>query len=212
MLTLYSALALGTILFFSSAEAFAPVGILKSSRLPATGSLNAIPETANNIESIVQSSDIILSKGDWGELAKSVVIVLAFGGGLIPSAIKANESMFGTLSGKRSGGDDGSDYVVSSGASGPALPGQALIFASEKIPLVDVIAIMGRIQSAEKICDWKTLPSTEQAATVQWLPRDMFKANIRKSKFNGWPVDPVSGGKVGFFCFEFHSLECICRW
>ena len=95
---------------------------------------------------MVQSSDILLSKADVGELAKSAGIVLLFGGGLIPAAIAANKAMIGTLSGNRAGGDDRLNYVADSGASGPALPGQALLFASEKIPLVDIIAIMGRIQ------------------------------------------------------------------
>jgi len=141
---------------------------------------------------------MILGEGSkYGEVVKSAFIVLLFGGGLIPAAIAANQAMIGTLRGARRGGDEGNDYIEDSGASGPPLPGQVLLFASEEVKLVDVIAILGRIQSAEKLCDWRTLPSTVQAPNVQWLPRDIYKANIRKAKFTGWPVDPSTGEPIG---------------
>jgi hypothetical protein len=177
-----------------------------STRSVAPPALNAAPEIFQALESTVQSSDLVLNKvttEDFGELAKSFFIVLLFGGGLIPAAIAANKSMIGTLSGKRAGGDDDrSKYVMESGASGPELPGQTLMFASEKIPLVDVIAIMGRIQGYQSIADWRNLPSTERSPNVMWLPRDMFKENIRKAKFLGWPVDPVTGQPIGGFELE----------
>ena len=122
---------------------------------------------------------------------------------IIPAAIAANKSLLGTLQGKRSGGDDAnSDYITSSGASGPALPGSALLFASETIPLVDIIAILGRIDGANSIADWKNLPSTKIEGVsptnpVMWLPRAMFKENIRKARFNGWPMDANTGEPIG---------------
>jgi len=190
-----------TLLLSSSVTAFAPIS---SSKLSAKKSLSAIPEgiqALDSITQITQSSDILLSKvtsENYGEVAKSVIIVLLVGGGLIPAAIVANASMIKTLSGKRAGGDDDrSNYISESGASGPALPGQALLFASEKIPLVDVIAIIGRINGYESIADWRNLPSTKQSANVFWLPRDMFKENMRNAKFLGWPTDPKTGEPIG---------------
>lgn len=189
------------LLCIASASAFAPASRGFS---PRTQQMSALPEPASlteNMESLVQSSDILMSKvEDYGEVVKSVLIVLLFGGGLIPAAIAANKSMISTLSGNRAGGDDRKNYVVDSGASGPPLKGQALIFANEEIPLVDIIAIIGRIQGYQSIADWKNLPSTQQAENVMWLPRDMFKENIRKAKFLGWPTDengePIGGADL----------------
>lgn len=187
------------LLLAASVQAFAPVAPV-SKALSATSNtpLRALPETLESIQHVAQSSDILLSMDEkLGQTIKSIFIVLLFGGGLIPAAIAANQAMIGTLSGNRAGGDDRTNYVADSAAAGPALPGQALLFASEEIPLVDIIAIMGRIQSYESIADWKKLPSTEQAANVMWLPRKQFKENIRNAKFNGWPVDPKTGEPVG---------------
>lgn len=192
---------LGCALLSASTKAFAPTAPKVSVPRPSTTTLTAVPELAGaDIDTVVQSSNVLLSKvtgEDFGELSKSVLIVLLFGGGLIPAAIAANKSLIGTLSGSRRGGDEGNDYVTDSGASGPPLPGQVLLFASEKVPLVDIIAIIGRIQSAEKLCDWRNLPSTQSSPNVMWLPRDMYKENIRKAKFTGWPVDPATGEPVG---------------
>ncbi len=198
---------LGCGLLSTAANAFAPaptasrVNVGRVSKPSTSTALPAVPDFAGtDMNNMIQSSNMLLSGvtgDDFGELAKSVVIVLLFGGGLIPAAIAANKAMVGTLQGKRRGGDSGDDYVTDSGASGPPLPGQALLFASETVPLVDIIAIMGRIESAEKLCDWRNLPSTEQSPNVMWLPRDMYKANIRKAKFNGWPVDPATGEPIG---------------
>jgi len=193
MVRLNSAFSLLGLSLLSSSNAFAPIA---STPRHSVGPLNALPE----IDSLIQSSNVLLSQvtsDDYGELAKSVVIVLLFGGGLIPAAIAANQAMIGTLRGKRAGGDDGSPYISDSGATGPALPGQALLFASDEIPLVDVIAILGRIQNADTMADWKNLPSTKTAASVMWLTRATYKANIRKAKFNGWPVDPSTGEPIG---------------
>lgn len=108
----------------------------------------------------------------------------------------------GTLTGSRRGGEDGStaDYIEDSGATGPELPNSSLLFASEKIPLVDIIAIVGRIQNKDSLCDWKNLQSVKDSTLstpVMWLPRKQFKENVRSSKFLGWPVDengePVGG-------------------
>lgn len=130
--------------------------------------------------------------------------------------------MIGTLIGSRRGGDDVLDetkdasksldptitdtknrqYVANSGASGPILPNSSLLFAQEDIPLVDVIAVLGRISDVNSIADWENLPSTrlENVSTTSppmWLPRGAFKVNMRKAKWLGWPVDPRTGEPVG---------------
>jgi len=156
----------------------------------------------------------IASPGAYTELAKTVVMGLAFGGGLIPATIGGNKAMMQTLTGKRKGGDNMadasernlngkmvSDYVEDSGASGDELPKSNLLFSKEKIPLVDVIAIIGRIDSVNSIADWKNLPSTkvpnlETAVPPMWLPRGAFKTNIRNAKFLDWPVD-ANGEPIG---------------
>ena len=191
------------ILLFSQVQAFAP---LSGSRAPSVAAppLRAIPESFESMQRVVESSNVLLGMDEkMGEFAKSAIIALAFGGGLIPAAIAANKAMIGTLSGTRAGGDDDSDYVSDSGASGPALPGQALLFASENIPLVDIVAVMGRIKDTETMADWRNLPSTASAPNVMWLPRAMFKQNIRKAKFTGWPVDPKTGGKFRYSTLLF---------
>jgi len=156
-----------------------------------------------------------------GELAKSIGIPLLFGGGLIPAAIIANKSMVGTLMKKRPEKPDltdieketyldptfgQADYVESSGATGKNLPGSGLLFAPEPIPLSDIIAIVGRMDgNAASVADWGNLPSTKlpnvsQTNPPMWLPRATFKANIRKAKFQGWPLDdkgrPVGGEEL----------------
>lgn len=167
--------------------------------------------------SALSSSGIILSKvEDTGEVVKAVLIVLLFGGGLIPASIAANKSMIATLSGgkkEQNVGDPKTSldptaaiaktYIESSGASGPELPNSALVFANEKIPLADVIAIVGRMANVDSVADWKNLPSTkldkisDTSNPPMWLPRATFKANIRAAKFGSWPVDPETGLPVG---------------
>ena len=39
-----------------------------------------------------------------------------------------------------------------------------------------------------------------------WLPRAMYKANIRKAKVTGWPVDPKTGGKLVDVIFKNWQL------
>lgn len=169
-------------------------------------SVQSLVTTATTTSNSLDSSDLMISllTGEkLGELAKSIVIVLLFGGGLIPAAIAANKALVGTLQGKRSGGDDANaDYISDSGATGPTLPGAALLFASEDIPLVDIIAILGRIQSVDSIADWKNLPSTKiegasKTNPVMWCTRAIYKDNMRKAKFVGWPVDVKTGEPVG---------------
>jgi len=190
------------------------------------------PETTTELVLAAQqqldaSSSSTLTLGmsdDMGSLIKYVVIVAAFGGGLIPAALAGNKSMFETLAGKRRGGEQDAStvedfdpktnmdptimdtknraYVESSGATGPELSGAALLFPNEPIPLVDVIAIMGRIQTVNSLCDWKNLPSAKlpnvsSTNPPTWLPRAAFKVNMRKAKFNSWPLDPNTGEPVG---------------
>lgn len=175
----------------SCVTAFAPAP-MATTRGASKSALSVLPTP-------LETSDMLLSVSseDYRELAKSTIIVLLFGGGLIPAAIAANKSMVGTLTGKAKSDPN---YIAESDASGPALPGQALLFANESIPLVDVIAIMGRIRGTDSIANWTKLPSTEQAPNVMWLPRAMFKENIRNSKFTSWPVDkngePIGGKEL----------------
>lgn len=189
----------------SYGNAFAPI----TPHLRPSSSISLMNEVSElGTMSSITSSNMLLSeftKETLGEAAKSLVIILAFGGGLIPAAIAANKSLVGTLSGKRRGGEEGStaEYITDSGATGPEIPNSFLLFASEKIPLVDIIAIIGRIGNTDSIADWRNLPSTKDSSPtnpVMWLPRKMFKENVRSSKFLGWPVDengePIGGKEL----------------
>jgi hypothetical protein len=78
-------------------------------------------------------------------------------------------------------------FLSTSHTTGPELPFSSLLFAAEKIPLADIVAILGRIDGVDSIADWKNLPSTKlpNVSTKdppQWLPRKAFKVNIRKAK------------------------------
>lgn len=147
---------------------------------------------------------------------KTVFTALLFGGGLIPATISANKAMFTKMGGENS--DSSNDnpatsldptagqkvtYIADSGASGPELPNAALIFPNEKIPLVDIVAIAGRIDGLDSVADWRNLPSakleglSDPENPPMWLPRATFKANIRKNKFKAWPTDPTSGLPLG---------------
>ena len=151
------------------------------------------------------SSTLLLSKvglADVKELAKSIFIVLLFGGGLIPASISANKSMIQTILGKRRGGDDiqTNPYIAASNASGPSLPFSALL-GTEVIPLADVIAVIGRIPTLQAVADWKNLPSAKlpnvsPTNPPMWLPRSTFKQNIRNAPFTTWPID-AKGEPVG---------------
>jgi len=143
-------------------------------------------------------------------------VALAFGGGMIPAAIVANRSMVRTLTNQRPEKPDltdeqkrryldptygAADYIENSGAAGPALPGAALLLPPERIPLADIVAVVGRLDGVGSVADWADLPSTRQPKVrasnpPMWLPRATFKANIRKARFLGWP-DDASGRPVG---------------
>jgi len=103
-----------------------------------------------------------------------------------------------SLSGKR----DKESYTKSE-SSGPTLPFSFLLFPPDKIPLTDIIAIVGRIQNLDSIADWRNLPSTKVPNAINpdkppmWLPRAMFKENIRKAPFGSWPTDAKTGKPVG---------------
>jgi hypothetical protein len=196
----------------SSVTAFAPVPLHTRAPLRTTNPLNVIPES-------FASSELLSMNGDFGDAFKAGFIALVFGGGLIPATFAGNKAMFETLAGKRRGGEsDDQDsktsmdptiketkyraYIESSGATGPTLAGQPLLFPNEDIKLVDIIAIMGRISDVNSIADWKNLPSTklENVSVTKppmWLPRGAFKVNVRKAKFIKWPVDPKTGLPVG---------------
>jgi hypothetical protein len=93
------------------------------------------------------------------------------------------------------------EYVISSGATGPELANSQFLFSADDIPLVDIIAILGRIDDVDSVADWNDLPSTKRGNTSSnppmWLPRKAFKVNIRKNNFLGWPNDPKTGLPVG---------------
>ena len=94
------------------------------------------------------------------------------------------------------------EYVISSGATGPELDNSQFLFSADDIPLVDIVAILGRIDDVDSVADWKDLPSTKRGTEISsnppmWLPRKAFKVNIRKNKFLGWPNDLKTGLPVG---------------
>lgn len=181
-------------------------------------SLSMMPPIEDSLVSLSNSVDLsLVTEETVPQTLKVASAVLLFGGGLIPATISANKSLVSTLKGKK-GSDSASDnpatsldptagqkvaYIEDSGAGGPKLPNSAAIFASEKIPLVDVLAIVGRIDGVDSIADWKNLPSTKVEGlsnpdnAPMWLPRATFKANIRKAKFRSWPNDPSTGLPVG---------------
>ncbi|GMH67958.1 hypothetical protein TrRE_jg12472 [Triparma retinervis] len=153
-------------------------------------------------------------------MLKNSVIILAFGGGLIPAAVAANKSMLSTMTGSKSSRDLESAsnykgrreeykarlsldptsvdnvYVGASDASGPDLKCSPLLFSSA-IKLSDIIAVLGRIKDVDSVADWSNLPSTKapDLATPDkppmWLPRSTFKTNIRKAPFTSWPNDEL---------------------
>ena len=95
------------------------------------------------------------------------------------------------------------EYVLSSGATGPELPSSQFLFATDEIPVADIVAILGRINDKDSIANWRDLPSTKRGKVTpgsdppMWLPRKAFKVQIRKNKFLGWPNDPKTGLPVG---------------
>jgi hypothetical protein len=185
--------------------------------------------TMTTITSAITSmtAETSTDSSDMGEVLKTVAIVLTLGGGLIPATISANRQMIQALSGRKGynngepvAEDDPNNtfdptagkgvnpalrqYVIDSGASGPSLPKQRLLFAADKIPLVDIIAVLGRISDTNSIVEWKNLPSATRSGTVansanppMWLPRNAFKVLIRQAKFVAWPNDPKTGEPVG---------------
>ena len=103
----------------------------------------------------------------------------------------------------------------SSDTVGPALKNSQLLFANDDIKLVDIVAIIGRISSTEGIADWRNLPSAKRDNLVDpenppmWLPRGMFKDNIRKAKFISWPTDPLTNAPVGGVELEKQASKLI---
>jgi hypothetical protein len=181
-----------------------------------------IPSTKRNMIGPMETTDIILADKDYGEAVKTVAIALTLGGGLIPALIGANKAMVKTLAGKKDAGEEEPPknikpgesfdptimetkyrrYVEDSGATGPELPFASVLFASERIPLADIVAILGRIGDVNTLADWRNLPSTKMpnvslTEPPMWLPRRAFKVNVRKAKFLGWPNDPKTGLPVG---------------
>jgi len=173
----------------------------RSFSMPKSNQLRSI----TGVPDIATSTSLSFNFDQMGELTKSIAIVAFLGGGLIPPAIAANKLMLGTILGQRAGGDDDSVAKVSTSASSvsPDIPNSKLLFAREPVKLADVVAIVGRIRDVQSVADWKNLPSAKRDNLVDpenppmWLPRGMFKDNIRNAKFVGWPVDPNTGEVVG---------------
>jgi hypothetical protein len=184
----------------------------------------------------METSDLILADKDYGEVAKTVLIVLTLGGGLIPATISANQAMMKALSGKKESDTEEDpanikpgesfdptltetkyrQFVEDSGATGPDLPFSSLLFAAERIPLADIVAVLGRIQDVNAVADWKNLPSTTMRKVSlkdppMWLPRKAFKVNVRKAKFLGWPTDPKTGLPLGGENLQEAELARISR-
>jgi hypothetical protein len=169
----------------------------------------------------METSDLLLAEKDYSNVGKTLVIALTLGGGLIPATISANMAMFKTLSGRKNADtEDLSDmkpgntldptitetkyreYVYDSGAAGPDLPFSPLLLSADRIPLADVVAVLGRIKDVDTVADWKNLPSAKlpkvsETNPPMWLPRPAFKVNVRKAKFLGWPTDPKTGLPIG---------------
>jgi hypothetical protein len=205
----------------SISDAFAP---FKLAPRPAVSRMNLMMESTDLFLSAADAVAVVVDgEKDYGDVTKTVLISLVLGGGLIPALISANSAMFRTLSGKGNEDEDAEalkkiqpgesfdptlletkfrKYVADSGASGPEIPFSGLLFAADRIPLADIVAILGRIKDIDTIADWKNLPSTKLPnvslkSPPMWLPRKAFKVNIRKAKFLGWPTDPKTGKPVG---------------
>ncbi len=194
---------------FAGCTAFAPIPLtrVRNNKARKIVSLNA---------------DLTFAFDKFPGLTKNIVIVLAFGGGLIPATIAANKSMFSLISGEKvkdeaesvssksslknlNVANIDSEFVSESVASGPDLPVSPLLF-SKTIKLADVCAIIGRIQNVDSLCKWSDLPSTKVEGLAvpsnppMWLPRQTFKSNLRKAKFGSWPIDsngdPIGGNEL----------------
>jgi hypothetical protein len=193
-----------------------------SFRFTHTSTTVPIPSSKRNMIGPMETTDIILADKDYGEAVKTVAIALTLGGGLIPALIGANKAMVKTLAGKKDAEEEEAPknikpgesflptlmetkyrrYVEDSGATGPELPFASVLFASERVPLADIVAILGRIGDVNTLAYWRNLPSTKMpnvslTAPPMWLPRRAFKVNVRKAKFLGWPNDPKTGLPVG---------------
>lgn len=200
-----------------------PASIVEELTVGAT-TIGAASDAANGLW-LSAAADALADAKDYEEVYKTVAIALTLGGGLIPASISANQQMFKALSGRK--GDQpeteaelnpnntfdptiadmktNAKYrqcVMDSGASGPDIPNKAFLFAADRIPVADVVAVLGRIQNVESIADWRNLPSATRGEIAgstppMWLPRKAFKVNIRKAPFIGWPTDPKTGLPVG---------------
>ncbi|GMH52379.1 hypothetical protein TrST_g6586 [Triparma strigata] len=173
------------------------------------------------------SADVTFAIEKLPSMSKNIVIVLAFGGGLIPAAIAANKSMLSLVLGKKNQKDmadskrtieGGSESRTTAGlksldpkfseiryiestSPGPDLTTSPLLFQGP-LKLLDIISIISRIEKTDDLADWKNLPSTKVSDLAtpdnppMWLPRSLFKTNIRSKKFKKWP-ETSSGIPLG---------------
>uniref|UniRef100_A0A7S1BLB2 Uncharacterized protein n=1 Tax=Corethron hystrix TaxID=216773 RepID=A0A7S1BLB2_9STRA len=188
--------------------------------IDSAATVSPFVETTSPAATVFGSSTLLLAEKDWGNLAKIVIISVAFGGGLIPALISANTRIIESLTRKgaappKEEGDPSKSldpyaalpisYVSDSGASGPTLSCSPLLFSGEPVKLVDVLAVIGRISDVNDVARWSDLPSTKLPNVSsnnppQWLPRNTYKVNIRAAKWRGWPVNadgsPIGGGEL----------------
>jgi len=154
-------------------------------------------------------------------LAKSGLIVLAFGGGLIPALLGVNGSIGKLLSGdrtkqeiedmnKRMAESDGEKldslddidlirgqvYIEDDVGKDEETFGQPLI----KVRKSDVTKILAVLNSIDDFTDWGNLPSTKvpnlevPTDPPMWLPRATFKASVRsriKGEVPDRPLDVI---------------------
>jgi hypothetical protein len=129
----------------------------------------------------METTYIILAYKDYGEAVKTVVIALPLGGGLVRALIGANKAMVKTLAGEKDAQEEEDPknikpgesfdptlmetryrrYVEDSGASGPSFPFNSVLLASQRTPLADIVAILGRIGDVNALADRSNLPSTK---------------------------------------------------
>ena len=133
--------------------------------------------------------------------------------GLIPAAIAANKSMLSLVLGKKNQKDMAdSKRTIEGGSESRTTAGLKSLdpkfseiryiestspgpdnYKIKYIENLNIISIISRIEKTDDLADWKNLPSTKVSDLAtpdnppMWLPRSLFKTNIRSRKFKKWP-------------------------
>jgi len=169
------------------------------------------PRTAPQLNAFDPSTFLISAYGDsplsskLPDLAKATVIILAFGGGLIPALLSVNKSIAGILIGDRTREDvEKMNEIISSGNKVDTLEDVSLIRGQVYVdepevsdgddivckPLAairrsNVESILSALNTIDDFVDWSNLPSTKvknlevPTNPPMWLPRATFKASVR---------------------------------